>query len=199
MNNKYTRPVSPVESIFSLSPFSVVAMVVRVKGHITSQQLQQAVYFVQKKHPLLQVTISIDENNSKVFTSENTGPIQIETVSRESENHWMEVYHKQCAIPFFFDKNPCIRFILLQTENKCDLIIFSHHIICDGLSLSYLGRDILDFIGNPSESMPEILNTTPVNKNNIPKELKQNWLLNRIKENGISSPNRRCLNSWSLI
>jgi len=180
MNDKYTRPVSPVESLFSLSPFSVVAMVFRIKGHITKIQLEHAINSVQKKHLLLQVRITSDENNTKVFTTENVGSIKFETISMESENHWMDVYHKQCAIPFEFEKNPCIRFILLQSESKCDLIIFSHHIICDGLSLSYLGRDILDSIGNPNGSKPEILNTTHVNKDNLPDGLKQNRFLNRI-------------------
>jgi len=180
MNNYYTRSVSPVESIFSLSPYSVVAMVFRVKGQITSPQLQQAVSSVQMKHPLLQTIISIDDNNEKIFTSENSGSIQLETILRESEEHWMDVYHKHCAIPFEFDTNPCIRFILLQSENDCDLIIFAHHIICDGLSLAYLGRDVLDLIGNHSDSAHEILDTVPVNKDNIPGELKQNRLINNI-------------------
>jgi len=178
--NNLTRLISPVESIFSLSPFSVVAMIFRIKGHISKEQLNNAINSVEKKHPLLQVKISTDENNEKIYTSDNTELIELKTIQRKNENHWIDEYHNQCLIPFDFNNKPSIRFILLQSKDKCDLIIFSHHIICDGLSLAYLGRDILAFIGNSSKTTPETLDTIPITKDNIPVELQQNWLIKKV-------------------
>lgn len=172
MITSYDRAVTPVESIFSLSPFSVVAMVFRIKGDLGRVEMEKALLFIRKKHPVLNSVIGINKNGEKIFTPAPSEEIEMEVIERTSEDHWKEVYHRQCAIPFEFDLRPCIRFVLLRSEEINELMIFSHHIICDGLSLAYLGRDMLENIGTSDKSALEVVNPIPAGSDNLPEKLK---------------------------
>ncbi|NLE05543.1 MAG: hypothetical protein GX638_12185 [Crenarchaeota archaeon] len=43
-------------------------------------------------------------------------------------------------------RSPLIRFIVLNSNKSTELIILCHHVICDGLSLTYLAKDIATFL-----------------------------------------------------
>ncbi|MBI9101551.1 MAG: hypothetical protein JEY99_03975 [Spirochaetales bacterium] len=155
-------------------------MVFRVKGNIAKTDFHKAIDSMRIKHPLLNSIQIIDEKGRKVFKQEKQSNIDLEIIPRDSDKQWMDVYHKHCNTPFEFDKKPCIRFSLIQSDEVCELLIFSHHIICDGLSLAYLGRDILESIGNQSDKEPEVLDTIPVAKTNFSEELKLNGFMKNI-------------------
>lgn len=186
MIKSYDRSVTPVESIFSLSPFSVVAMVFRIKGDVSKEHLEKALEFIRIKHPFINSVIQIDSRGEKVFAPAPSDEIDMEVIKRNSNDHWKEVYHNQCVLPFEFDKRPCIRFTLLRSKGLSELMIFSHHIICDGLSLAYLGRDLLAYMGNPEMGAPEVAETFPAGIANLPKNLKVSGFIKSIlmKMNG---------------
>ncbi|MFC1947462.1 condensation domain-containing protein [Chloroflexota bacterium] len=92
----------------------------------------------------------------------------IKSELRESETHWQEVLKKECKIPFEFNSRPAIRFILVQSPSESDLIILCHHIICDGMSLAYLARDIMLYLGDPACEVEVLPPPVPMDLNNIP-------------------------------
>ncbi|MFC2105814.1 hypothetical protein ACFLS0_03600 [Candidatus Bipolaricaulota bacterium] len=47
---KYERPLTPPERLFTRSPFSIVAMLVRIKGAVTEAMLRNAGEKVQQRH-----------------------------------------------------------------------------------------------------------------------------------------------------
>ena len=113
---KYERKVTPIErASFSRAPYTVVMVVARIKGNVSENMLRDAVTKVQYRHPNLRVRIRTDENQDLWFTTEGVKEIPIEIVPRESEDHWIEVYHDACMIPFEFEERPAIRFILVQS------------------------------------------------------------------------------------
>ena len=76
-------------------------------------------------------------------------------------------------IPFEFDSRPAIRFILVQSPQVSELIILCHHIICDGISLAYLARDMMVHLGDPSRAV-EVLPTPPaIDLDNLPQDVSQ--------------------------
>ena len=168
---KYERKVTPIERSLSLSPFSIVTMVARIKGDVSEGMLNHAVAQVRRKHPHLRVRIVEDGDHDLWFTSEGAGEIPIEIVPRESEDHWIQVYHEACRIPFEFDARPAIRFILVQSPTESELIIFCHHIICDGLSLAYLARDLMVHLGNPNRQVERLPDPVPIDRDTIPPDV----------------------------
>ncbi len=171
------RKVSPVERIFTRSPYAIVTMVARIKGEITEEQLKNAVSKVQKRHYNLRVRIVEDENHDFWFTPEGVHGIPIEVVARQSNDQWMQVYHKACPVPFEFEKRPPIKFILVQSSTISELVIFCHHLICDGFSLAFLSRDILEHLGDPNKDVEVLADPLPVNLDTIPAEVSPNFLI----------------------
>ncbi len=59
---KTKRKVSPLERIFSRSPYAIVTMVARIKGNVSKSMLKDAVKKVQKRHQNLRVRIKEEED-----------------------------------------------------------------------------------------------------------------------------------------
>ena len=183
---KYERKITPIERLFSRSPFSIVTVVARIKCNVSESMLSHAVSKVQRRHTNLRVRIKEDGNHDAWFTSEGVIEIPVEIVPRESDDHWIQVFHEACHVIFEFEERPPIRFILVQSPLQSELIILCHHIICDGLSLAYLARDIMVHLGDPTREVEVLPNPVPIDKDNIPKDVSLNaivrFFINRINK-----------------
>jgi NRPS condensation-like uncharacterized protein len=160
-------------------------MVARIKGDVTEAMLKQAVAKVQQRHALLRVRIKEDDELTPWFTSEGVQEIPIEIVPRRTATDWMSIYAKAARIPYEFNTRPAIRFILVQSPGASDLIILCHHIICDGMSLAYLARDLMLHLGDPSRGVEVLSAPKPITLDNLPREVSPSSLvkffINRIK------------------
>lgn len=184
--DKYERKVTPFERVLSYSPFSIVTLIARIKGNITVNMMVKAVEKVQQRHTNLRVRIKKDAEYNPWFTTENVKEIPIEIITRENDEHWIQIQKDASQVPFRFDERPAIRFILVNSSSVSELIILCHHIICDGLSLAYLARDILIYLGNPTKEVEILPNPAPIDLNNLPKGVVMNplrkFLINRINK-----------------
>jgi NRPS condensation-like uncharacterized protein len=181
---KYGRKVTPLERLFSRSPYSIVTMVARIVGNVSKSMLMNAVSQVQQRHLSLRVRIVEDDDHVPWFTSEGVGEIPVEVVPRESDDHWIKVHQEAIQIPFEFDVRPPIRFILVQSPTISELIILCHHIICDGLSLAYLARDLMVHLGDPTRDVEVLPDPVPVDLDSMPEDVSLNgivkFFINRI-------------------
>jgi hypothetical protein len=168
------RKVVPAERVFTRAPYAIVTMVARIKGNITEKMLNDAVSKVQQRHLNLRVRIVEDDDNIPWFTTEDVKEIPIKIISRESDDHWMQIYHQACRVPFEFNERPAIRFILVQSPKISELMILCHHIICDGMSLAFLARDLIIHLGEPTREIELLPDPVPLNLDNIPKEVSLN-------------------------
>jgi NRPS condensation-like uncharacterized protein len=183
---KYERKVTALERVFSYSPYSIVTVVARIKGTITADMLMNSVEKVEQRHTNLRVRIKKDAENNLWFTTENVKDIPIEIINRKSDNHWIKVQKDASQVPFRFEEHPAIRFILVQSSNVSELIILCHHIICDGLSLAYLARDIMIHLGDTTREAEILSDPIPIDLNNLPKGVSINpimkFLIDRINK-----------------
>jgi hypothetical protein len=168
-NEDFEREMTPVERFFTHSPFSIVTMVARIKGNVSEEMLQNAVAKVQQRHALLRARIKDDDDHAHWLTFEGVGEIPVRIVPRESDDHWIKIHQEASKVPFEFGGRPAIRFILVYSPTKSDLIILCHHSICDGMSLAYLARDLMVHLGDPTREV-EVLPAPPViDLNNLPR------------------------------
>ena len=174
---QYERKITPIERLFTRSPFSIVTMVARIKGNVSENMLIRAVSKVQQRHTNLRVRIREDHDHVPWFTSQGVGEIPVEIVQRESDDHWIKVHQEASKIPFEFEERPAIRFILVHSPTISELIILCHHILCDGLSLAYLARDIMVHLGDPTREVEGLPDPLPVDLNNIPNDVSQSGLI----------------------
>ncbi|NQS92306.1 MAG: hypothetical protein HQ574_07845 [Chloroflexi bacterium] len=178
----YKRKISPLEQMFLHAPYSAVTMVARIKGSVTENMLQAAVAKVQQRHTNLRVKIEIDNSQVAWFTSQDVKEIPIKIVPRESNEHWIQIFDEQNQIPFDFDQRPGIRLILIQSPTVSELVIFCHHILCDGLSLAYLARDLMTHLGDPTHQVEILPDPQPIDKKNLPLGISINSLVNYFVE-----------------
>lgn len=177
---KYERKVTGGEGFFAYSPFSTVTMVARIKGNVTEEMLKNAVAKVQQRHTLLRVRIKEDDQHALWFTSEGVQEIPVEIVPRKSENDWIKLHADYSKLPYEFETRPAIRFVLVQSPEISELIILCHHMICDGMSLAYLARDMMVHLGDPSAEVEVLPDPEPITLDNIPSEISVPGLVKKI-------------------
>jgi len=200
----YVRKVTSFERMLSYAPFAVVTMVLRINGDITLEQLTEAVGRVQARHLNLRVRLEKDEENNLWFTTENVKDIPVEEVTREDKDQWLNYHVEASKVPFEFEERPAIRFYLLKSQKTSEIIILCHHLICDGLSLAYLARDLMTCLGDPEQEIEALPDPAPINLDNMPKDVGINpiakYFINRINQQWSKEPvafdmeDYRCIN-----
>jgi len=173
----YQRKITPIERLFTRSPFSVVTMVTRIKGEVTESLLREAIHKAQQRHPNLRVRIREGNDHIPWFTSEGVQDIPVVVVPRKSQDDWIHIYAEAAKVPFDFEKRPAIRFFLVHSPEISELIILCHHIICDGLSLAFLARDLMTLLGDPDRDPPPLPDPQPISLDNLPDGVSQNGLV----------------------
>ena len=170
----YKRQATPIERLFTRSPFAIVSMVARIRGDVTAAAVTTAVEQVRQRHPNLRVRIVDDERHNPWFTTEGVEAIPIQVVLRESDDHWIHVVREASKIPFQFDSQSPVRFILIRSDDVSELVIMCHHILCDGFSLAYLARDLLEQLGDPSREVSALPDPEPITRRTMPEGLSVN-------------------------
>jgi NRPS condensation-like uncharacterized protein len=174
------RKVTAPERFFSRSPFSIVTMVARIKGHVTGEMLERATGKVQKRHALLRACIKEDAHHTLWFSSTGAQGIPVEIVPRNDDQDWIAIHSEAMKVPFDFESHPAIRLILVQSPDISELIILCHHIICDGMSLAYLARDLMVHLGDP-EIKEQVAPAPPaIDLENLPDDVSQSFLVKSI-------------------
>jgi hypothetical protein len=183
---EHKRQVTPIERLFTRSPYSIVTMVARIKGSVSASMLRDAVSKVRLRHRNLRVRIVEDDEGAPWFASEGAKEIPVEIVPRESDDHWIRVVQQSCQVPFEFEAQPAIRFILIHSATTSELIILCHHILCDGLSLAYLARDLMVHLGDPAREVEPLPDPVPIERDNMPEDVTANavvrYLINRMNK-----------------
>ena len=170
----YSRPITPIERFFTRSPFAIVTMVARIRGEVSASMVRAAVDRVRRRHPNLRCRMVEDGSGTPWLTTAGAGDIPVTVVPREGDDHWMRVVQESCRTPFEFAVRPAIRFILVQSADIGELAIVCHHLLCDGLSLAYLARDIMVCLGEPGRAVDPLPDPLPLGLDNMPPGLSVN-------------------------
>jgi NRPS condensation-like uncharacterized protein len=183
---RYQRKVTGAERFFSHSPFSTVTMVARIKGKVSEDMLKNAVMKAQQRHAPLRMRIEEDQQHDLWFTSDGVQEIPIKVVPRETGKDWIKIHAEGCRSPYEFETRPAIRFILVQSPEVSELIILCHHIICDGMSLAYLARDLMMHLGDPAAEVEALPALKPISFENLPRDVSPpgivKYFINKIRQ-----------------
>ena len=156
----FKRRVTGAERAMMMVPFNVI-MVASIRGNIDVKRLLDVLNRLRTRHALLAVRVVVEEDDVAWFVTEGVPESNLEVIPRENENQWIKRTEAEFNVPFPFDKGPLSRFILLRSHDVSELIICAHHAVCDGMSLIYLIKDILQHLREPDSSI-EILPDPPL-------------------------------------
>lgn len=131
-----------------ISPINF-AVIVRVRGALATAQLEAALSKARQKYPMLAVRVVAGEDGWPCFTSDEVPGLSIRVVERQVDEDWVKEVEHELATPFAWEVGPLVRFVLLRSHERSEIIIVSHHCVGDGLSVAYLARTILRCLGEP--------------------------------------------------
>jgi NRPS condensation-like uncharacterized protein len=144
------RRLSNFERYLLWSAENNMAAVARILGDVRENDLRRALNSVSTVHPLMRARVVIDGHHDIWFSTHHAQEATLRTVPRTSEEQWFEEVRKEYLVPFEPLRGPLIRFVLVYSIDVSELIAFSQHSICDGISLANLLGDILASYANPA-------------------------------------------------
>ncbi len=175
-NQHFKRKLNQRERVHSKVANSHISMVATILGEVSVDELERVIKKMQKRHPILNAHLH-SEGKEVYALVDGELEIPLKVVKRISDDQWRNEIVQQHKIPLEMEKGPLIRFILLYSVEISDLIIFCQHTICDGMSLAYLARDIMIYLGNPTKEV-ELLPPAPlVDEDNIPSDIKPSLMM----------------------
>jgi len=179
--NHFERKVIALERYFYKRPNPNVIMIGRFEGAASNEQVISAISKVRKRHPLLMTRVQQEDDGNAYLRMDSVGESSIEIVEGESfdTDELIEKALREIKVRQPLDRGPLIRFVLFRTPGRFDLLINCHHMICDGLSLYYLIRDIFVQLGNPDEDI-ERLPEPVIVENNLPPDAVLNNYFKRL-------------------
>ena len=115
----------------------------QIGGFTKVASWQVAFTAVQQRHPLLQVCIAEDQVGAPYFRRLNEPGIPLRVVHGGVSENWEREVSRELATPLPLKGGPLVRVALMHEENRSTVIVSAHHSIADGLSLTFIVRDLL--------------------------------------------------------
>jgi NRPS condensation-like uncharacterized protein len=128
--------------------------VARVKGPLAQAHLRAALPALRERHQLLRSRIVPHPAGGATFRFDDVPPLSLRVVRGTS---WVEELEREMNEPIAGDIGPLARFILVESEpGDCHVLVTLHHCIGDGMSGTFLVRDLvqaaaLELAGQPSQ------------------------------------------------
>ena len=130
-----------------------IAIVVTVKGSVTSELLQSAFRKLQIRHPLLSVSVIIDKKGMPWFRTIPNAKVPLTVVSFDGPELSLHLLEKELSTPFEMSESlPLVRISLITSPNP-QILICMQHVICDGISYAFLLRDLLKLFSQSDLSL----------------------------------------------
>ncbi|MCG8483349.1 MAG: condensation domain-containing protein, partial [Clostridia bacterium] len=126
------------------APNANVLLQVDFEGLILESELESALLTASKKHVLLNSCILVNEEKQASYHIKQTMKPDIRLINHDEDIN--AIRKKALKKTFDIENGPLIRFYIVDDNHKSKLLICCHHAICDGLSLIYLIKDIVNII-----------------------------------------------------
>lgn len=117
-----------------------------LSGSINEDTMRAGLRLLEKRHPLIQCRVDT-QGTPPVFTSKGVAPIPLKVYPRKSFTDWIHQAEKEVNTPFPCT-GPLMRAVLLKDTSRTDILLALHHVIGEGMSSTYLMRDLLQNIAD---------------------------------------------------
>jgi Condensation domain len=121
-------------------------MAAEIRGHTTVAMWRNALNDLQGRHPLLNVFVGMEQNSRPVFYQTDENKIPLVVRKRTSPLQWQAEFEKEISTPFDTSESPLMRAQLLLGDDRCEVILTTHHSIADGMAIMYVIRDLLQAV-----------------------------------------------------
>lgn len=142
----YLRPLGSFEELLwqmnRRSPLHA-SLSAHVDGLITVEQWRSALEQTRQRHPLWSAVIRGTADNRPCFQKMREPGIALRVIEGDFARRWQEEMALELSMPIDSENGPLVRAVLMHGDESCMLILSAHHSICDGMSLAFALRDVL--------------------------------------------------------
>lgn len=162
----FTRRIGG-ERMMLMLPLNVV-MVGRVAGDLDCAKVAGALASLRHRHPLLAVRVEIDEDATGWYVAEGVPDLDVHVEQRRSEDQWIACVKQQLETSFPLQTGPLVRCAIVSSPEVSEVVLCGHHVVCDGMSLGYLLRDLLTALTDSDQSTQAPLLPPAVDASTVP-------------------------------
>ena len=141
----FKKEIRGMPGLLLRMPNSNVLMSGLIKGVFSVDDLEDAIQKLSGKHQFLRCRIQFDDDDNAYYTFDRTFMPLVNSIESSKID---EVVKTELKYLFDFEKETPVRFTFVRGEEGTFLVINCHHTICDGLSLVYLFKDIMQSLAN---------------------------------------------------
>ncbi|MDH6578151.1 condensation domain-containing protein [Kitasatospora sp. MAP5-34] len=134
-----------------------IGMTGRIHGRTTPDLLREALSAARHRHPLLAVRIADPGPWRAWLTTDGVPDPELHVVKATAPDSWARIVEQELQRPFDIRVGPLARFVLVEAGGSFDLVGIYHHLIADGLSATFVLRDLLRRIADPAADMSPVL------------------------------------------
>ena len=134
------------------------------------------------RHLFLAVRIAFDGDGTGWYLSDGVPMVPVSVVPRMNDDSCLACVTAEYRVPFPIETGPLVRCTLVRSEERCDVVLTGHHAICDGMSLTYLLRDLLRAIAHPEAPIDALAAPPPIDTATVPHPSRPNPVVRWIME-----------------
>ena len=133
-----------------------------IEGDLNRAALAAAFARVVARHESLRTTFDlIDDEVCQVVQPSLAVPFEFSDLGADALQQALEIGRIEALVPFDLKRGPLMRLKLLKIGSRRHLLLITlHHIICDGVSVAVLGREVSAFYGayirGEADSLPAL-------------------------------------------
>ena len=142
--------VERIMYVDSKTPLNVV-YTARINGEILEENIRIALDKIQKKHPLLRVSIDHQSAKYPFFTEEKEiAPIPLRIAERKTDQDWLLESENEWYRIFEDGKKPMAQLVWVKGSTISEILWVMPHCLCDGTTGITLIRELLALLDDPS-------------------------------------------------
>jgi hypothetical protein len=142
----FLRPLGSFEELLwqmdKRSPLHAT-LAAHVDGSTTIAGWRAALEQTRQRHPLWSAVIAQTDNGAAFIRARHDQGIELRVIQGAFDQGWEREVARELSIRIDAECGPLIRAVLMHTDASSMLILSAHHSICDGMSLAFAIRDLL--------------------------------------------------------
>jgi Condensation domain len=107
------------------------------------EEWRSALDQTRQRHPLWSAVIAQTEDGAPFFQTMHHPGVALRVLEDEFAQAWEREVARELSLRIDAENGPLIRAVLMHTDSSSMLILSAHHSICDGMSLAFAMRDVL--------------------------------------------------------
>ncbi|UYP45933.1 hypothetical protein NEF87_002218 [Candidatus Lokiarchaeum ossiferum] len=138
---------------------STIMLYAQIRGKINAERLKTVLRKLQDRHPMMKVTINLDEAGQPMFITNNHLEIPYKLITNTSVETWVQTAEKELTRPFKIEQELLWKVVALTSSHdfkiseEFELLVFADHCLADGMSFMFLLRDLLEILSNPDKEV----------------------------------------------